>query len=112
MDQEVVFITGANSGIGLATVQQLVESDRPYYIYLGSRTPSKADQAIADMKDMLDKSKSTVQPVQIDVTDDEAINKAVELVQAKFGRLDVLINNAGMSLTAEVCHVNTPECKC
>ncbi|KAK2594461.1 hypothetical protein QQS21_007807 [Conoideocrella luteorostrata] len=94
-DSSIVFITGANTGIGFETVKALVQSPSPYYIFMGSRDLTKAGNAIVELKDIMARSKSTVEPVQIDVTDDESIQRAAETVQAKFGRIDVLINNAG-----------------
>src|SRR5690625_565141 len=92
---EIVFITGANQGIGLETVKALLQSDKPYCIFLGSRSRSNADGAMADLKDLLAETKSTVEPVQIDVTDDDSINAAAQLVESRVGKVDVLINNAG-----------------
>ncbi|GJN72395.1 hypothetical protein PLICBS_006468 [Purpureocillium lilacinum] len=94
-EREIVFITGANQGIGLETVKALLQSDKPYCIFLGSRSRSNADGAMADLKDLLAETKSTVEPVQIDVTDDDSINAAAQLVESRVGKVDVLINNAG-----------------
>ncbi|KAJ6442427.1 Magnesium transporter NIPA2 [Purpureocillium lavendulum] len=93
--KEVVFITGANQGIGFETVKALFSSGKAYHVFLGSRSLSNADDAIAELKKLAPDTKSTVEPVQIDVTDDESINAAAQLVESKVGKVDVLINNAG-----------------
>lgn len=90
----VVFITGANTGIGFETVKALLKSSKPYHIFLGSRTPSKGEQAIAELGEIPGNCK--VELVQIDVQDDESIHKAVDVVKSKCDRVDTLINNAGM----------------
>ncbi|KAM5341844.1 hypothetical protein ACJ41O_014875 [Fusarium nematophilum] len=101
-DKDLVLITGANTGIGFETVKALFRSGKPYHVLLGSRTPANADKAIAQLKDEIPDSKSTVEPIQIDITDDGSISKAFEHVKSKFGKLDVLINNAGASFDSTI----------
>ncbi|CAM1503603.1 Fc.00g011940.m01.CDS01 [Cosmosporella sp. VM-42] len=95
MSKAIVFITGANTGIGYEAVKALFQSSKSYHIFLGSRTPSNGDNAIAQLKKEVPSTSSTVEPIQIDITDDDSINKAFETVKEKFGKVDVLINNAG-----------------
>jgi NAD(P)-dependent dehydrogenase (short-subunit alcohol dehydrogenase family) len=95
MSKTIVFITGANTGIGYEAVKALFQSQTPYHVLLGSRSPSKADDAIAQLKKEVPSSSSTVEPIQIDITDDDSINKAFETIKGKFGKVDVLVNNAG-----------------
>ncbi|KAM0551324.1 hypothetical protein ACHAPJ_008429 [Fusarium lateritium] len=94
-NKEIVLITGANTGIGFETVKALFHSSKAYHVLLGSRIPANADKAIAELKSEIPDSKSTVEPVQIDITDDEQINKLFETLKSKFGRVDILVNNAG-----------------
>jgi NAD(P)-dependent dehydrogenase (short-subunit alcohol dehydrogenase family) len=96
--QALVLITGANRGIGFATAQQLASSGK-YHVLLGSRSPDKADAAIQQL--LADKQYPVdavaVSPIAIDVTDDSSIAAAAKLVTGRYGSLDVLINNAGIS---------------
>lgn len=92
----IAFITGANTGIGLETIKALFASQEPYHVLLGARDLSKADAAIAKLKDEFPDTKSTVEPIQIDVVSDDSIHKAFEMIRSKFDKIDVLINNAGM----------------
>lgn len=98
-DNTIVFITGANTGIGFETVKSLMASPAQYTILLGSRDPAKADAAMAALKESLAMSNSTVEPINIDVCDDASIQEAAHIIQQKHGRVDVLINNAGMLRT-------------
>ncbi|KAF5120270.1 Short-chain dehydrogenase/reductase tropE [Metarhizium anisopliae] len=94
----LVFITGGNTGIGFETVKALIQSTKEqYHIFVGGRTQAKALAAMDQLKGMLAPSSSTAEAIQIDVTDDESIEKAFNYVRDRFGWLDILINNADAS---------------
>lgn len=93
---KVIFVTGGNNGIGYETVKALLQSDKPYHVLLGSRSLEKAKLAIETLHKECPESTNTVEPVQLDLTSDESIEKAFEQVKAKPGHIDALINNAGM----------------
>ncbi|KAK4687623.1 hypothetical protein P7C73_g2506, partial [Tremellales sp. Uapishka_1] len=97
-NETIVLITGANSGIGLATVVQLMKSTVAYEVLLGARSIDNAEKAAANARAQVPHSKSTVIPTVIDITSDESIDKVAQAIGAKYGRLDVLINNAGVNL--------------
>lgn len=90
-----VFITGGNAGIGYEAVKALLQSKKSYLVLMGSRSLDKAHDAIQSLKAEVPETSSTIEPVQIDVANDDAINKAYELVKAKYGKIDALVNNAG-----------------
>ncbi|KIX98126.1 uncharacterized protein Z520_06206 [Fonsecaea multimorphosa CBS 102226] len=91
----IVLITGANTGLGLETVKSLLQSSKTYTILLGGRSFEKATTAAKQVKEEFPKSQSTVTPVQIDIDDDQSIKKLSETLEKDYGRLDVLVNNAG-----------------
>lgn len=95
MDPQVLLVTGANTGLGYQIIRALCGSDESYIILLGGRSPKKASQAAEDAMKEFTKTSSLVTPVQIDIEDDESIEALYERVQADYGRLDILINNAG-----------------
>ncbi|KAJ5664051.1 hypothetical protein N7507_004782 [Penicillium longicatenatum] len=88
----IVLITGANQGIGYAVAEQLLKQNC-YYILLGSRNAENGAKAAAE----LDPSGQLVEPINIDVTDDASIQLAADHIASKHGRIDVLINNAGIN---------------
>ncbi|KAI1630930.1 putative short chain dehydrogenase/reductase [Biscogniauxia mediterranea] len=93
----VILVTGANSGIGYETVIALATVVSDSHILLGSRTLEKGEKALSEIKSAQGNSlKSTISVVQIDVTDRESINATKEHIDSQFGKLDVLINNAGI----------------
>lgn len=93
--KEIVFITGANTGIGYEAVKSLLQSPKPYHILLGCRSLLKGHAAIVKLAEETKNDHSTVEPVEIDISDDDSIQRAFEMVRDKFGRVDVLVNNAG-----------------
>lgn len=95
-------ITGGNTGIGYETVKALYASSKPYKVLMGSRSLEKASDAISKLKAEVPESKSEVEAVQLDIEDDASIEKAFEEVKSKYGRVDTVVNNAGMSCLGRV----------
>ncbi|MEC3958364.1 SDR family oxidoreductase [Nocardia sp. CDC153] len=89
--RKTAFITGANKGIGYETARQLAARDMT--VLLGARDP-ELGQAAADK---LRAEGADAHFVQIDITDEESIAAAAARIEADFGKLDVLVNNAGIS---------------
>ncbi|KAH7192942.1 uncharacterized protein B0J16DRAFT_361247 [Fusarium flagelliforme] len=94
-NKEIVLITGGNTGIGFETVKALFRSSKTYHILLGSRDTGKGDKAVAELEEEFPNAKSSVDVVQIDIVEDQGISHLFETVKSKFGRIDILINNAG-----------------
>ena len=92
----IVLITGANAGLGFQMVRALCDSDKGYTILLGGRSPEKAEHAANAVKQEFSSTLSQVEAIQIDIEQDDSIQQAYNHVAKKFGRLDALINNAGM----------------
>ncbi|ABF44761.1 SDR family NAD(P)-dependent oxidoreductase [Deinococcus geothermalis] len=88
----VVILTGASSGIGRATAQELAA--RGYRLVLAARR----ERELAALARALDPSGSRVLAVPTDVTDGAARRALIEAARAHFGRVDVLINNAGVTV--------------
>ncbi|KAI1262026.1 NAD(P)-binding protein [Xylariaceae sp. FL1019] len=101
-DKKIVFITGGNTGLGLAVVKALAGSPVHYELIVGSRTVSKGEVAIAQVKAEFPESKTTLSVLQADLASDESLEKAAEALMTKYGRLDVLINNGGGSFDYEI----------
>jgi NADP-dependent 3-hydroxy acid dehydrogenase YdfG len=90
LDGKVVAITGASSGIGEAAARLLAASGAK--VVLGARRADRLEAVAAEIK----KAKGEVEVQAIDVTRREDLVRLVGKAQERFGRLDVLINNAGL----------------
>lgn len=88
MTETVYFITGASRGIGLEFVNQLVKRQNSI-VYAAARNPSSLEKHYPSPP-------SNLHIVQCDVTSDESVQAAAKLVSQASGRVDVLINNAGI----------------
>ncbi|OCK97824.1 short chain dehydrogenase/reductase family protein [Cenococcum geophilum 1.58] len=94
----VVLCTGANQGLGLAILQAAALRDpSPIYI-LACRNVASGNEALNQLRG--EGIKAEIEVFQLDVTNDEHITSAIKFVESKYGRLDVLINNAGILIRA------------
>lgn len=88
---KTVLITGANKSIGFETARQLLQQG--YYVYLGCRDIYKGQEAV---NQLLSEGLNNVEPIAIDVDNQESIEHARQTLGEKVEILDVLINNAGI----------------
>ncbi|WWD15624.1 hypothetical protein CI109_100046 [Kwoniella shandongensis] len=96
----IVLVTGSNKGIGFSIAQALLSSTaKGYTIILTSRTLSRAQQAAQSLEQEVKSSVtgSQVFAFQLDIEDDGSIETLFAEVEKPFGRVDVLVNNAGAS---------------
>jgi NAD(P)-dependent dehydrogenase (short-subunit alcohol dehydrogenase family) len=82
----ITLITGANKGIGFEAARRLIAAG--HFVYLGARDAERG-RAAADA--------IGARFVELDVTSDESVNAAAADIRRRDGRLDVLVNNAGIS---------------
>ena len=94
-DKKVALITGANKGIGLEIARQLGRQGMA--VVLGSRDPQRGQSAA----DALSSEGIDAYTVKLEVTEAADREAALVFLQEQFGRLDVLVNNAGVMLESE-----------
>ena len=87
----VALVSGANRGIGREVARQLAE--RGLTVMIGARDRSKAEEAAA----AIGEAGGRAHAVQLDVADDASVERAAGEVRDRAGRLDVLVNNAGVT---------------
>jgi NAD(P)-dependent dehydrogenase (short-subunit alcohol dehydrogenase family) len=89
-ENKIALVTGANRGIGFEISRQL--ANKGFTVIVGARNEEKGRESAAKLKaENLD-----IDVVQIDSNDAESIKRAAEIVGEKYGKLDALINNAGI----------------
>jgi NAD(P)-dependent dehydrogenase (short-subunit alcohol dehydrogenase family) len=86
---QIALVTGANRGIGRETARQLAAQG--YTVIVTARDAAKAEAAAAEIE-------GDTRPLACDVSDPASIDAAIAAVTADPGRLDVLVNNAGVGL--------------
>ncbi|MEV4313809.1 SDR family oxidoreductase [Actinocrispum sp. NPDC049592] len=87
---EVALVTGGNKGIGREIVRGLAA--RGLTVYLGARDPRRGQTAVAEL------ASENIRFVQLDVTSETSVRAAIDTIETAAGRLDVLVNNAGVML--------------
>ncbi len=90
--RRTALITGANKGIGYETARQL--GQRGMTVLVGSRDSERGARAV----EMLCGEGIDARPVTLDVTDEASISRSASRIERELGRLDVLVNNAGIIL--------------
>jgi NAD(P)-dependent dehydrogenase (short-subunit alcohol dehydrogenase family) len=94
MPERAAIVTGASRGIGLALAEFL--ADRGYALTVSARRPEGLRDAAAALRDR----GAEVEAVPANMADEAAVRELVARHEARFGRLDLLVNNAGVGIGA------------
>lgn len=89
-NKTIALVTGANKGIGLETARQLAQAGLK--VYIAGRNQDAAQEATKELR----AAGLDVQAIQLDVLDADSIASAAKKIGEEDGRLDVLVNNAGI----------------
>ena len=95
LSKKIVLVTGANKGIGLEVARQIGRTGA--IVLLGARNKLAGEKAAA----LLAGEGLAAHFIAIDVTDRDSVSAAAAAIAEEFGRLDVLVNNAGISDPAD-----------
>ncbi|MGI5290612.1 SDR family oxidoreductase [Nonomuraea polychroma] len=94
--QKIALVTGANKGIGRAAAEQLAAMGM--MVLIGARDPQRGEEAAAALR----AAGADAHAVPLDVTDQVSVRAAAKQIEASFGYLDILINNAGITGSGQV----------
>ncbi len=101
MSNKIALITGANKGIGFETAKQL--GKQGIAVIIGSRNKERGEKAVTDLKaESID-----AEFLKLDVDDAADIQNAYDFISSKYGKLDILINNAGIQIEQDGFGANT-----
>ena len=103
LDSKVVAITGASSGIGAATALEL--ATRGAAVVLGARRTDRLDSLVARIRT----EGGRAEMLEVDVTKRADLEQLVALAVNRFGRLDVLVGNAGVARTAPMADLDVDD---
>lgn len=105
LHQQVIFITGASSGVGLATVHRAVEQGAKVFM-----TARREEELQSVQDEMRKKGYQTAFSV-VDVSEEDQIQFAVDQCLKTFGKIDTFINNAGISLYGKLLDIPLEQAK-
>src|SRR5579863_9267112 len=97
LEGKVALVTGGSRGIGAAIAKRLAAEGASVAI-----TYSKGADAAASIVEVIERSGGKAISIQADAADADAVRNAVERTVTTFGRLDVLVNNAGTIIPVSV----------
>lgn len=100
MKKQVWFITGASKGLGLALVKRLLEEG--HFVAATSRNTNALETAVGN-------SYSNFLPLSMQLGEEASVKKAITATVDRFGRIDVLVNNAGYGLTGALEELSDAE---
>lgn len=101
MADRAAIVTGGSSGIGFAIARMLL--DEGYGVTVAARRPEKLEAAVAELA----KTGGEIEQVAGDTGKEEVVRQIVDAHRQRFGRLDVLVNNAGVGIGASVGEIQT-----
>ncbi|KAF2683895.1 short chain dehydrogenase [Lentithecium fluviatile CBS 122367] len=104
-DKQVILVTGASSGVGYDTAYALTATTPTNHVIMGVRNLAKGETCLAELQAR--KPKGILSLLELDVTSDKSVDAAAKKLEADFGRVDVLINNAGIAIKAP--HATRPD---
>jgi NAD(P)-dependent dehydrogenase (short-subunit alcohol dehydrogenase family) len=94
--KKIALVTGGNKGIGLEIVRNLAGAGCK--VLLGARSAERGKEAVRQLKQA---GTEDVHVLLIDVTRQEIITAAAKQIESEYGRLDILMNNAGINLRGD-----------
>jgi NAD(P)-dependent dehydrogenase (short-subunit alcohol dehydrogenase family) len=93
---QTILVTGSNSGFGRLMVETLAR--RGYSVFAGMRDVAGKNAPAAEaLRQLAEREQLVLHIVELDVTDDASVEQAIEAILGTTGRLDVVVNNAGVS---------------
>jgi short chain dehydrogenase len=93
---QTILVTGSTSGFGRLTVETLARQG--YSVFAGMRATTGKNAPVAEeLRALAEQEQLALHIVEIDITDETSVRQAIDSIVGSTGRLDVVVNNAGIS---------------
>jgi len=106
MSQKVILITGSNKGIGYGIIETLLEKKSKLVIILSARNEELGKKSFELLSSKYPDSKDKFYFHQLDITKEDSIKNFCNWVKEKFGKLDYLVNNAGVATHGDLFNID------
>jgi carbonyl reductase 1/carbonyl reductase 3 len=106
MTQKVVLVTGSNKGIGYGIIETLLEKKSKLVIILSARNEELGKKSYELLSSKYPDSKDKFYFHQLDITKEESIKNFCSWIKEKFGKLDYIVNNAGVATHGDLFNID------
>ena len=93
---KIVLVTGSNKGIGYGIIEALLKKKSNFRIILTSRNEQLGIKSFNQLSEKYPHSKNNFFYHQLDITSESSISNLIEWIKKEFGKIDYLVNNAGL----------------
>ena len=104
--KKIILITGSNKGIGYGIIESLLKKKSKLRIVLTSRNETLGKKSYNELLEKYPFSKNDFFYHQLDITKDESILKLISWIKKEFGKIDYLVNNAGLGTKGNRTDIN------
>ena len=106
--EQVILVTGSTSGFGRLMVDTLVRHG--HIVFAGMRGVAGKNAPVAgDLRQLAERQRLPLHVVEIDVTNDASVEQAIDTIIQAAGRIDVVVNNAGVSYSGPLEAFTMPQ---
>ena len=106
MTRKIVLVTGSNKGIGYGIIETLLEKKSKLVIILSARNEELGKKSYELLSSKYPDSKDKFYFHQLDITKEESIKNFCSWVKEKFGKLDYIVNNAGVATHGDLFNID------
>jgi len=99
--KKTIVITGSNKGIGYAILERLAKDNKAFEFIMAVRKISNGEQALSNLHKSISDIDKRVQIEQLDISNAQSIKDFVSRIDKNYGKVDALINNAGMAFKGD-----------
>ena len=103
---KLVLVTGSNKGIGYGIIDNMLEKKSKLRFIVSSRNEELGQKALNNLIAKYPEAKNSLYYHQLDITKDDSITNLIQWIKEKFGKIDYLVNNAGIATRGPEFNIN------